>query len=62
MKEIYLKKTLRDNFDDFEGFPKKGIIISLNEESGEQNQDYIDIKDIKPKKKTKKTKGKKQFI
>ena len=56
IKRIYLKKKLRGEFDDFEGFPKKETIILLNEEIGEQNQDCIDIK---PKKKSKKTKGKK---
>ena len=50
IKRIYLKKKLRD---DFEGLQKEEKIISLNEESGEQNMD------IKPKKKSKKTKGKK---
>lgn len=52
IKLIYLKKNLRD---DFEGFPKEEKIIPLNEESGKQNQDYMDIK---PKKKSKKSKGK----
>ena len=49
IKLIYLKKKLRD---DFEGFQKEEKIISLNEESGEQNMD------IKIKKKSKKTKRK----
>ena len=56
IKFIYLKKKLRD---DFEGFPKEEKIIPLNEESGEQNQDYMEIK---PKKKSKKTKGKKNWF
>ena len=50
IKRIYLKKKLRD---DFEGLQKEEKIISLNEESGEQNMD------IKPKKNLKKQKEKK---
>ena len=56
IKLIYLKKNLRD---DFEGFPKEEKIIPLNEESGKQNQDNMDIK---PKKKSKKAKGKKMGV
>ena len=57
IKHIYLKKKLRDEFDDFERLLKKET-IPLNEEFEEQNQDQ-DPTDIKPKKKSKKTKGKK---
>ena len=56
IKRIYMNKILRDEFDEFEGFPRKETIIPLNEEFGGQNQDY---RGIKPKKKSKKTKGKK---